>query len=155
MALAYQHLLQGAYHRQSTSLGHRQLLEATRSRPRGQAEAINALTTRIQALERSEQRLKARLAEQKDTLKDTKADLKAALFQASILEERLDEEEIAQRKLVQELDRYRRWWLNEFYSLKVAVQLIPDPDDGVLAMQESSRARYTFHLASLESSDSA
>ena len=109
---------------------------------------VKAMKARILALERSERRLKSRLIEEKESLKDTKADLEAAQYQASILEERVDQEVAARKQVAAELERYRGWWLNEYYSLKVALQMIADPDDGVAAMQESSHARFKIHLAS-------
>ncbi|KAJ3542864.1 hypothetical protein NMY22_g3350 [Coprinellus aureogranulatus] len=109
---------------------------------------IQALNARIRALEKSERRLKARLLEDKESLKDSQAALQAALYQGAILEERLDNAITVQRDVRAELERYRGWWINEHYCLKVALQVIVDPDDGVLAMRESSRARYLIHLAS-------
>ena len=123
------------------------------ARTQGQADMTRALYERIRALERSEKRLKTRLAEEKESLKDAKSNLRSAQHQASILEERLDNEGLAYQSVLKELERYRGWWLNEYYCLKVALQLITEPDDGVLAMGESSRARFMIHLAS--QSDSA
>lgn len=106
------------------------------------------LKARIQTLERAERRVKTRLVQEKENTKDVRADLGAAQHRVSILEERLDNECIAQQRILAELERYRGWWLNEYYCLKVALQMIAEPDDGVEAMRESSRARYMIHLAS-------
>jgi hypothetical protein len=108
---------------------------------------MQALNARIRALEKSERRLKGRLAEEKEALKDAQTEARAAQHQASILEERLDNEGLAYQHVMRELERYRGWWLNEYYCLKVALRLITEPDDGVLAMRESSHARFMVHLA--------
>lgn len=45
-------------------------------------------------------------------------------------------------------ERYRRWWLTEYHSLKLVLQLIPNPED-VEAISASSKARFASYSTGL------
>lgn len=133
-----------AFHRRSAQL---------RQQITDQEIAIEALNRQIRVLEQSERRLKTRLCEEKEFVKDIKAEFEAAQNEALILAERLHNEKVNLKESTRDLERYRGWWLNEYYSLKVALQMIPDEDldDGVQAMAASSHAQFVVHEHSCSS----
>ncbi|KAJ3532284.1 hypothetical protein NMY22_g7801 [Coprinellus aureogranulatus] len=104
---------------------------------------FDSLKNRLDRLERSEQRLKKMLNRDRERLADKAVELEEALRTLEKLEEKLDQKNETIETLTRDLKRYRSWWLNEYYCLKVALSLARNPKDaGVQAMKESSHARY-------------
>lgn len=104
---------------------------------------IGELQARIRRLEQSERRLKRQLVEGGDRLANKEVELGEVRRALHTLEDVCEEQKESVRELEGGVDRYRRWWMNEFYSLKVALSLARDPSDrGILAMKESSQARF-------------
>jgi hypothetical protein len=106
-------------------------------------EAIDSLNIRIHKLEKSEQRLRRQLKEEKDRMKNSKAEAEGALNLLVLTEEKMCEIEAVMAVLRQDVDRYRGWWLTEYYSLKALLAMIPrDRRGGVYHIAESAHARF-------------
>lgn len=106
-------------------------------------QTIDAFKARIRTLERSEQRLKKQVKEEKDRLKDCKADAEGTLSLMVLAEEKVCELEAVIAELRQDVDRYRRWWLTEYYSLRALLALLPnDSQQDVKHIAESAHARF-------------
>ena len=100
----------------------------------------------ILRLERSEQHLKRKLAEKAELFKDMKVERDEARTEWLRAEERLEERGELLSAINRDLDRYRGWWLTEYYCLKVVLKLIPDWErKGVEAISASSLARFEEH----------
>lgn len=106
-------------------------------------EAIDSLNIRIHKFERNEQRLRRQLKEEKDRMKDSKAEAEGALRLLVLAEEKICEIEAAMAILRQDVDRYRGWWLTEYYSLKALLSMIPrDRRGDAYHFAEAAHARF-------------
>lgn len=106
-------------------------------------EAIDSLNVRIHKLERSEQRLRRQLKDEKDRTKNSKAEAEGTLNLLVLAEEKVCEIEAVMAALRQDVDRYRAWWLTEYYSLKALLAMIPrDRRGDVYHIAESAHARF-------------
>ncbi|KAJ3496471.1 hypothetical protein NMY22_g19807 [Coprinellus aureogranulatus] len=106
------------------------------------------LKKKLDRLERSERRLKNMLNRDREKLADRAVELEEARRALEKSEEKLDQKNETIKALTGDVKRYRSWWLNEYYCLKVTLELVRNPKDaGVQAMKESSHARYMtcFH----------
>ncbi|TEB28676.1 hypothetical protein FA13DRAFT_1711685 [Coprinellus micaceus] len=99
-----------------------------RLRLEGAIQVIDTLNNRIGAMERTEQRLKKQLREEKERLKNSKADAEGALHLLVMAEEKIAEAENQVVAMRDDVDRYRRWWLTEYYSLKVVLAKLSHAD---------------------------
>jgi hypothetical protein len=106
-------------------------------------EAIDSLNLRIHKFEKNEQRLKRQLREEKDRVKNSKAAEEGTLNLLVLAEERVCEVDAMMAVLRQDADRYRAWWLTEYYSLKALLVMLPhDRLDDVHHIAESAHARF-------------
>lgn len=99
---------------------------------------------RIEKLERSEKRLKIQLQGKAESVKDAKVTMEEARTEWLKAEERLEEKERSVEALQREAERYRGWWLTEYYSLKVVLGLVPNKED-VEVLASSARARFVAY----------
>jgi predicted RNase H-like nuclease (RuvC/YqgF family) len=105
---------------------------------------IKMLKGHIERLERAERRLKDQLRKKSECVKDAKGQMEEARSECVIAEENLEEKEQAMEALGREADRYRGWWLTEYYSLKVVLGLVPNKDD-VEVIAASARGRFATY----------
>ncbi|KAF6747588.1 hypothetical protein DFP72DRAFT_1075251 [Ephemerocybe angulata] len=79
-------------------------------------------------------------------LERTVAQLKKQIRQGDISTSgaRLDEAEELVERLKRDFDRYRRWWVNEYYFVKVLLGMVPDPR-AVETIASASHARYKVY----------
>ncbi|TEB19264.1 hypothetical protein FA13DRAFT_1719018 [Coprinellus micaceus] len=117
--------------------------EATRLNTQFAAE-INTLKERIAEIERSERRLKLQLQRKAESVKDAKVEKDEARTEWLKAEEKLEEMERTVETLRREAERYRGWWLTEYYSLKVVLGLVPNKQD-VEVIASSARGRFVTY----------
>lgn len=117
-------------------MGPRALLEDN-----SEAVVLEALKARVRQLESSERRLKTKLRHDKELLEDARGTLEEVQNELLDAEEELDKSEGILKATRQEVDRYRGWWLNEYYSIKVLLQLVPNPRE-VAAIAATSHSRF-------------
>lgn len=117
----------------------------------GQAiEMIDSLNVRIHGLERTERRLKKQLLEERERLKDSKVDAEGARNSLVLMEEKICEAEATIAALRQDVERFRGWWLNEYYSLKVLLTLVPQESKGdVRHIVHAAHARFATWSTSI------
>ncbi|KAJ3546961.1 hypothetical protein NMY22_g1842 [Coprinellus aureogranulatus] len=118
------------------------------------AAEIEELKRRVIALQRAESSLKARLRNKSEAMKDTKGELQEARTECLKAEEALDEKEREVETLQREADRYRGWWLSEYYSLKVVLGMMPYRKD-VEAMASSAKDRYRAYASAIKQREPA
>lgn len=106
-------------------------------------QSIETLNLRIHNLQKTEQRLRKQVREEKERLKNSKADAEGALSLLVMAEEKIYEVEGVMAFLKQDVDRYRRWWLTEYYSLKAVLAMLPQGSwDDVGHIAEAAHARF-------------
>ncbi|KAF6744220.1 hypothetical protein DFP72DRAFT_857819 [Ephemerocybe angulata] len=88
---------------------------------------IANLHARAERAERSQKRMKAQLTKEKELRKDTAVELEETRNELLDMEERLDTMNQTLKRYQAEAERYRGWWLNEYYSVKVLARLVPRP----------------------------
>ncbi|KAJ3549636.1 hypothetical protein NMY22_g802 [Coprinellus aureogranulatus] len=110
------------------------------------ASDLVSMKQKIQAFERSHKRQKTQLRMKAEQLKDAKTELEEARVQVVMLEEKMDKMEATERILVRGLQRYREWWLTEYYSLRALLGMIPDKAD-VEAIASSAHGRFMHYSA--------
>ncbi|KAJ3526687.1 hypothetical protein NMY22_g10071 [Coprinellus aureogranulatus] len=112
-------------------------------------QTIDALNMRIQKLERTEQRLKRQLRQEKERHKSSKAEGEGALNLLVLAEEKLSDVEAVMAVLKRDVDRYRGWWLTEYYSLRAVLTMLSrEQREDVHALAQSAEARFmTFQTA--------
>ena len=109
---------------------------------------VQNLRTKIQAMERSQQRYKAQLRQKAEQLKDKRTVTEEARSQLIVAEEKADEMEGLVRVLSRELHQFRRWWLTEYLSLRALSELVPDRQD-VAVLLTSAEERFQVYTATL------
>jgi chromosome segregation ATPase len=107
-------------------------------------EEANILKHRVRVLERSERSLKRKLAERKEELKDVMTELQGTRTELILAEEKLGDMGTRLHLVQREFEKYRGWWLTEYYSLKVVLELVSRRDN-VEEIAASSRARFFAH----------
>ncbi|TEB39961.1 hypothetical protein FA13DRAFT_1704097 [Coprinellus micaceus] len=110
-------------------------------------EEVAMLAHRVQALEHVENRLKRKLAERKEELKDVMTELQGTRTELILAEEKIEEMGVQLQLAGGEFEKYRRWWLTEYYSLKVVLELVSRRDN-VEEIAAASRARFIAHSGS-------
>ena len=95
----------------------------------GSADIVARLEARILHLERSARRLKSQLENEKENRKDSRAEIHEARNESIILAEEMEKREAQLEQLQRQVDRYRGWWINEYYFVKVLLQIVPNPKD--------------------------
>jgi chromosome segregation ATPase len=110
-------------------------------------EEADMLKRRVQLLARSEERLKQKLAERKEELKDVTTELQGTRTELILAEEKMGEMGDQLQLTRGEFEKYRRWWLTEYYSLKVVLELVSKRDN-VEEIASASRARFFAHSGS-------
>lgn len=110
---------------------------------------IAALNNRIAELECSEARLKSKIRQKVESMKDMKVEIGQAQAEALRAEEKRESMTALVQQLEGDLERYRRWWLTDYYSLKVVLDLVPNKRD-VRAIALSSQARFDSHCRQLQ-----
>ncbi|TEB24444.1 hypothetical protein FA13DRAFT_1714729 [Coprinellus micaceus] len=112
------------------------------------AAEIEVLKGRIRELESSERRLRDKLAIRGELLKDARGEREEARTECVKVEEALEEKEKTLEAVTNEANRYRGWWLTDYYSLKVVLGLVPNKED-VEAIASASRDRFITYSAAL------
>jgi chromosome segregation ATPase len=107
-------------------------------------EEAEALKHRLQVLERSERNLKLKLLKRKEDLKDVMTELQGTRTELILAEEKIGEMGDQLHLTRREFEKYRGWWLTEYYSLKVVLDLVSRRDN-VEEIASSSRARFLAH----------
>ncbi|TEB28916.1 hypothetical protein FA13DRAFT_1711596 [Coprinellus micaceus] len=110
---------------------------------------IEAMQNRIQVLERSERQLKKRLADKMELIKEIKGERDEARTESVKAEEASAERDNALEGVTREANRYRGWWLTEYYHLKKVLELVPN-EKGVEAITSEARERFLAYTAALE-----
>ncbi|KAJ3497036.1 hypothetical protein NMY22_g19742 [Coprinellus aureogranulatus] len=105
---------------------------------------IKTMELRIANLERSEARLKGQIRQKVENLKDMKVEVDRARAEALRAEEARDDMEVGIQDLQQRFERYKRWWLTDYYSMKVILELVPNKDD-VRDIALGAQARFKAH----------
>ncbi|KAJ3494081.1 hypothetical protein NMY22_g20125 [Coprinellus aureogranulatus] len=105
---------------------------------------IDALRSQIEGLHRAEKRLKSRLRDKTEGMKDMNVELDEARAEAVQLEEQMEGMKVKGQVLQSNLERYRRWWLTDYYSLKVVLGLVPNQEE-VKHIAEGAHGRYKAH----------
>ena len=127
----------------------------TRAATRPEREAaklkaeIAALTRRIREYERSERRLKKQMGVKAELIKDARGERDEARTECVKAEEALEEKEQTLEIVTREANRYRGWWLTDYYSLKVVLGLVPNKKE-VEAICAASRDRFLTYSAALK-----
>ncbi|TEB22933.1 hypothetical protein FA13DRAFT_1715750 [Coprinellus micaceus] len=105
---------------------------------------IDDLTIRIKAMERTEQRLRKNLGEMKERFKNAKADGEGLLNLLVLAEEKVSTAEAVTSMLKDDVNRYRGWWITEYYSLRAVLGMLPqDQRDEARLIEEAAEDRYT------------
>ncbi|KAF6762920.1 hypothetical protein DFP72DRAFT_841974 [Ephemerocybe angulata] len=114
----------------------------------GEAErrkkVVEAAVAKISQLERTVAQLKKQIRQVKEDHKDTKTELEEAKGGYLDVRGELDEAEELVERLKRDFDRYRRWWVNEYYFVKVLLGMVPDPR-AVETIASASHARYKVY----------
>lgn len=118
----------------------------TRELERVRAEA-DVLKHRVEVLTRSERRLQKKLAERKESSKDIMTDLQGTRTELIFAEEKIADMDVQLQLIKAEFEKYRRWWLTEYYSLKAVLELVSSRDN-VEEIASSSRARFLAYSGS-------
>ncbi|KAJ3510731.1 hypothetical protein NMY22_g15882 [Coprinellus aureogranulatus] len=120
--------------------------EVTQSNHQLAADLLS-MKSKIQNLERSQGRYKTQLQMKAEQVKDMKVELEEARTQLGLMEEKMDEMVEEARILARELQRYRAWWVTEYYSLRALLGMIPNKAD-VEAIASSAEDRFKIHSTS-------
>ncbi|KAF6765306.1 hypothetical protein DFP72DRAFT_839163 [Ephemerocybe angulata] len=111
-----------------------------------ESAALAILNARIRRLEVSERRLKQRLEQRAEDLRDSKTELEGTVTELLRAQEQMDRQEEYLKGLRTQVDKYRGWWLNEYYFVKLLLGMIPKPAE-VAVIAASSHARYKAYSA--------
>lgn len=83
-----------------------------------------------------------------ELLKDTKGERDEARTECMKAEEALEERGLQLEAMTREADRYRGWWLTDYYSLKVVLGLVPNKKD-VEVIGAAAHSRFATYSAAL------
>lgn len=111
---------------------------------------VDILKHRVEALEHSERRLRKKLADKAESSKDIMTELQGTRTELIFAEEKIAAMDVQLQLVKGEFEKYRRWWLTEYYSLKVVLELVSSRDN-VEEIASSSRARFLAHSGSSRS----
>jgi hypothetical protein len=84
-----------------------------------------------------------------ELLKDARGERDEARTECVKAEEALEEKEKTLEVVTREANRYRGWWLTDYYSLKVVISLVPNKEE-VEAISAASRDRFAAYSAVLK-----
>lgn len=106
-------------------------------------ETIDVLNARIQAQQLLESRLKKQLADEKERIKNSKAEAEGLMTLLVLAEENIEQARAMSATLKLNVDRYRGWWLTEYYSLRAITALLPaDQMEDVSHIVQSAHSRF-------------
>lgn len=113
------------------------------------AAHIRHLEAFIKILEKRNHRLRRELRAARQDEKNLEGELQEAQQGMEDIQERLGKAEDSVRTARSEVDRYRGWWLNEYYFVKVLLQMLSiHQRKEVEPIAVSSHARYYYHSSS-------
>jgi hypothetical protein len=116
-------------------------------RIKGEADILR---DRVEVLAHSERRLRKKLADRAESSKDLMTELQGTRTELIFAEEKIAAMDVQLQLVKGEFEKYRRWWLTEYYSLKVVLELVSSRDN-VEEIASSSRARFLAHSGSSRS----
>lgn len=110
-------------------------------------QVIDTLNARINGMERTEQRLRKQLRDEKERLKDEKANREGLLNLLVLAEEKVLTAETLTAVLRCNVDRYRGWWITEYYSLRAILGMLSrDQVVEARVIGEAAEERYASWL---------
>ncbi|KAF6756506.1 hypothetical protein DFP72DRAFT_1066853 [Ephemerocybe angulata] len=110
---------------------------------------IKDLEARIRVLEGVKRRSRNEIRRRVEELKDSRGELTAARNELFDTQKEVDRLEETLGGLKVEVEKWRRWWLNEYHFVKLLLNLIPNSAD-IHTIAASSHARYKAFCATLE-----
>ncbi|TEB34015.1 hypothetical protein FA13DRAFT_1789206 [Coprinellus micaceus] len=123
------------------------LAEVERFRLEHAIETIDLLNERIKAIERTEHRLRKQLRDEKERLKDSKAYGEGLLNLLVLAEEKMSNAETVTATLRCDIERYRGWWITEYYSLRALFGMLSrEQRVEARVIREAAEERYTAWL---------
>jgi hypothetical protein len=110
-------------------------------------QVIDTLNARINTMERTEQRVRKQLRDEKERFKDSKAYGEGLLNLLVLVEEKVSTGEALTAMLRCDIDRYRGWWITEYYSLRAVLGMLSrDQRAEARAIGEAAEERYASWL---------
>lgn len=99
-------------------------------------------------LRKSDKRMKVEARRRADALKDTRAELQEMRHRLADTEQILEERSQRLETSLAEVERYQRWWFNEYCFVKVLLQAVPDRRE-FHVIEEASSSRHDTYLTEI------